>query len=135
VKGILADVNIEGNVQLLVKLMAAEPWQEFWHELQIPSLRFADVGLAVDAIDSRIWRVCQAEELVLLTGNRNARGPDSLQETIRLHNSPTCLPVLTLADPQRLFHSREYVDRVIDRLLDYLERIEDLRGAGRLFLP
>jgi len=135
VKGILADINVQGNVDLLVALMSAEPWREFWEDAKVPYLHFTDVGLALDAPDDEVWRTCQNSDLVLITGNRNARGVHSLHETIRLNNTSTSLPVLTLADSQRIFHSRSYADQVIDRLLDYLERIEDLRGTGRLFLP
>jgi len=122
-------------VELLVKLMSGEPWQEFWEDLRIPALQFPDVGLAPDVGDSAVWHLCQTQELVLITGNRNARGPDSLEATIRRHNAASCLPVLTLADPEQVFHSREHADRVIDRLLDFLTRVDDLRGTGRLYLP
>jgi hypothetical protein len=135
VKGILADINIQGNIEFLVMLMAGEPWKEFWEHLQIPFLKFADVGLPPGASDRVVWNLCQAQEMILITGNRNARGPDSLQETIRQQNTETSLPVLTLADPQHVFHSRAYADQVIDRLLDFLGRIESLRGTARLYLP
>jgi hypothetical protein len=135
VKAILSDINIQGNIELLVSLMSGEPWKEFWEDVKVPSLKFSDVGLAADARDNTVWHLCQAEQLVLITGNRNARGPDSLQETIRLHNTDNSLPVLTLADDQQVFHSRAYADRVIERLLDFLDRIELLRGTGRLYLP
>jgi hypothetical protein len=115
--------------------MSAEPWKEFWDDLGVASLRFADVGLAPEASDKEIWHLCQARELVLLTGNRNARGSDSLEQTIRHYNTATCLPVLTLANSDEVFHSRAYADRMIDRLLDFLMRIDALRGTGRLYLP
>jgi len=43
VKGILADVNIQGQVDFLVVLMQAEPWKLFWEHLRIPYLHFPDV--------------------------------------------------------------------------------------------
>ena len=51
-KGILADVNIQGQVDFLVVLMQAEPWKLFWEHLRIPYLHFPDVGLALDTLDS-----------------------------------------------------------------------------------
>ena len=54
-KGILADVNIQGHVDLLVALMQAEPWKLFWEYLQLPYLHFPDTGLALDAPDSLVW--------------------------------------------------------------------------------
>jgi hypothetical protein len=52
VKAILSDINIQGNVELLVTLMSGEPWKEFWDDVKIPSLKFADVGLAADLATS-----------------------------------------------------------------------------------
>jgi hypothetical protein len=43
--------------------------------------------------------------------------------------------VFTIADAERVRHSREYADRVIASLLDALLRIDSLRGTGRLYLP
>ena len=34
-----------------------------------------------------------------------------------------------------LLRSRDYADRIVERLMDYLMNIEDYRGAGRLYLP
>jgi predicted nuclease of predicted toxin-antitoxin system len=135
VKGILADVNIEGHVDLLVVLMQAEPWKLFWDHLQLQYVHFADVGLAPDALDSLVWNTCQKEELILVTDNRNRKDADSLEATIQANNTPTSLPVFTIANVPHLRSSRSYADRVIDKLLDSLLRIDTLRGTGRLYLP
>jgi hypothetical protein len=135
VRGILADINIQGQVLLLVALMRGEPWQEFWEDLRLTCFTFADLGLERDTPDDVIWGLCQGRGLVLVTNNRHAGSADSLETTIRQHNLPTSLPDLTIADAEQLRHSREYADRVIERLLDTLMRIEDLRGTGRLYLP
>jgi hypothetical protein len=135
VKGILADVNIEGHVDLLVTLMQAEPWRLFWDHLQLRYVHFTDLGLTPDALDSPVWDTCQNGELILVTDNRNRKGSDSLEATIQAHNTPTSLPVFTIANVPHLRASRGYADRVIDKLLDSLMRIETLRGTGRLYLP
>ncbi|HEX5273025.1 MAG TPA: hypothetical protein VFW33_21155, partial [Gemmataceae bacterium] len=90
---------------------------------------------AREAPDDVIWKLCQERELVLVTNNRSAEAVDSLESTIRRQNLPTSLPVLTVADAEQIRHSREYADRVIERLLDVLMRVESLRGTGRLYLP
>lgn len=133
--GILADVNIEGHVDLLVALMQAEPWKLFWDHLQLRYVHFTDVGLAPDALDSLVWTTCQNQQLLLVTDNRNRKGPDSLEATIQANNMPTSLPVFTIANVPHLRSSRSYADRVIDKLLDSLLRIDALRGTGRLYLP
>jgi hypothetical protein len=135
VKGLLADANIQGQVDLLVVRMRAEPWKLFWDDMKLCCYHFTDVGLAADALDSLVWETCQTEQLILLTDNRNKKGEDSLEATIQSRNSPTSLPVFTIGNVRQLNVSRQYADRVIDRLFDALERIDDLRGAGRLFLP
>jgi hypothetical protein len=135
VKALLADVNIQGQVDLLVALMRAEPWREFWEELRLDYVTFNDVGLDPRATDAVIWHLCQQQDIVLLTNNRNDDAPDSLEATIRTHNTPESLPVFTLADAERVRHSRQYADRVIETLLDALMRIDSLRGTGRLYLP
>src|SRR5258708_3727502 len=98
VQAILADVNIQGQVELLVALMRAEPWREFWEELQIGYVTFAEAGLDRRARDAVIWQFCQQQEFVLVTNNRNDDGPDSLEATHRALTTPQSLPVFTLAD-------------------------------------
>jgi hypothetical protein len=135
VKAILADINIQGQVELLVALMRVEPWREFWEELNVRFVTFAEAGLDRRATDAVIWQFCQQQEFVLVTNNRNDDAPDSLEATIRALTTPQSLPVFTLADAERVRHSREYADRVIESLLDALLRIDSLRGIGRLYLP
>ena len=133
--GILPDANSIGQVHALVLRMQAEPWTEFWTELKLVLRRFEDVGLAQDSSDSTIWHTCQAQQLILITDNRNQDAPDSLEATIRQHNQPHHLPVFTIGDLDKFQESREYAERVLINLYDYLTRIDELRGTGRLFLP
>jgi hypothetical protein len=51
--------------------MRAEPWKLFWDHLHLQHLRFADIGLAPDSLDSVVWATCQRERLILITDNRN----------------------------------------------------------------
>jgi hypothetical protein len=133
--GILPDANSIGQVQALVQRMQAEPWAEFWTELNLVLTRFEDVGLTSDSADSDIWHKCQAEQLVLLTDNRNHDSLDSLEAIIRKHNQPDSLPVFTIGDLDKFQNSREYAERVLIKLYDYLTRIDEVRGTGRLYLP
>jgi hypothetical protein len=135
VNGIIADVNIQGHVDLLVVLMQAEPWKLFWDHLQLRYVHFLDVGLAPDAPDSLVWETCQKQELVLITDNRSKKDPSSLEATIQTKNTPTSLPVFTIANVPHLRASRDYADKIIDRLFDSLLRMDGLRGTGRLYLP
>lgn len=134
-KGILADNDVRGQVEYLVALMQTEPWREFWLDLGLALFDFEDVGLTAASADMEVWERCQADELVLITGNRNLAGPDSLEATIRLRNTSQCLPVFTLADVKKMNASKAYAEQVVETLIDYLQRIDTVRGAGRLYLP
>ena len=134
-RGIVADNNVRGQVSYLVARMQAAPWRDFWRDLHLELLQLEDVGLDATASDLVVWQRCQAESLALITGNRPLSGPDSLEATIRMHNTADCLPVFTLADARNVETSRAYTDAIVESLLDYLQRIDEVRGTGRLYLP
>jgi hypothetical protein len=133
--GILLDINAQGQGELVLSLLQAPPWTSIWHELGFPVLRFADVGLPADALDSLVWDTCQRLGLVLLTDNRNQDDPDSLEATLRARNGPTSMPIITFANSRRIFRDREYAQRTAVTLLEFLVDIDSLRGTGRLFVP
>jgi hypothetical protein len=108
---------------------------DLWKALGLVLRHFEDVGLTADASDSLIWQTCQAYQLVLVTDNRNLESADSLEATIRQHNTVESLPVFTIADLGKFARSRAYADLVLEKMYDYLLRIESVRGTGRLFLP
>jgi hypothetical protein len=132
---LLADVNVQGHVARLIALMQGPYWRELWDHLQIRSVAFQDIGISPDDTDAHVWEACQQQQLYLLTNNRNDDGPDSLEATIRARSSPENIPVFTFADADSILHDRDYAERVIESLYDYLLRIDSVRGTGRLFLP
>ena len=134
-KGILADINAKGQVDLLIALAQGEAWKEFWDHLQLRYVQFSDVGLTAGSPDDVVWQTCQNHELVLVTDNRNLDGPDSLEATIRARNGPNCLPVFTIGNAQRLGQSHPYAVQIVERLLAALLEIDTLRGTGRMYLP
>ena len=134
-RAILSDINIQGHVGTLYSVFLNSEWREFWEPLKLPHVTFADLGLNPRTSDADIWHLCQREQYVLLTGNRNQDGPDSLETTLRSHNTPNSLPVFTIADIGQLRNSSDYAVRVAVRLIDYLLDIDKVRGAGRLYLP
>jgi hypothetical protein len=50
-------------------------------------------------------------------------------------NKPLSLPVVTIGDADRVLRDRDYAEKVAERLLDYLMRIDEVRGAGRIYVP
>jgi hypothetical protein len=44
-RGLVADANIQGQVEHLVSCMRAEPWADFWEALGLVLYRFNDIYL------------------------------------------------------------------------------------------
>src|SRR5262249_59394891 len=107
-RGILADINIQGQVKLLQAILESPYWSDVWTSLALSIQTFPDVGLAQKDSDAIVWRLCQERELCLITANRNDDGPDSLEATIRNEGTPDSLPVFTLADSEHVRHSKDY---------------------------
>ena len=135
VNGILADANCEGHLALLLRLFQQYWRQEVWEFLRLAQVSFADLGLLPGASDREVWEVCQREQVVLVTANRNHAGPESLESTIQQQNTPQSLPVFTLANDQRVLRDRQYAETVADRLIEALFDIDSYRGTGRIYLP
>jgi hypothetical protein len=135
VKGLIADANIQGQVEYLVQRMQAEAWADFWQALDLVLRRFEDVGLSASATDLEVWNVCRAEHLILTTDNRNLDTEDSLEATIRRNNTPESPPVFTIADMNEFRTNSSSLERVVEALYGYLLRIDQVRGRGRLYLP
>src|SRR5437868_206508 len=76
VQAILSDICIEAQVRVLVAILTGPDWQELWSSLNLRYCTFRDLGLAPDTSDADIWDRCQREQMVLITANRNADGPD-----------------------------------------------------------
>jgi hypothetical protein len=132
---LLSDHDVQGHVSRLMDICQLPPWVDLWPELECAICTFEEFALPVDATDAAIWQVCQDHNILLITGNRNAASPASLEMTIRQRHASNCLPVLTLADPDRILHDRHYVESIVERLFDILIDPDALRGTGRLYLP
>lgn len=130
-KTILIDHNIEGQAAILWGALVATGWLELF-PLQMRT--FVEVGLPFDSSDREVWRFAQAKEMVLLTDNRNMKGKDSLEQTIRGENTITSLPVLTVGNVRRMVE-RTYRERCADRLIEILLDLENFLGTGRIFIP
>ena len=132
---LLADINIQGQMDDLMDLIKSSEWGEFWDDLNLDYIRFKDIGLDTESTDAYVWLLCQTSGYVLITDNRNMESDDSLEETIRRKNRPESLPVFTIADAKRFNDSRSYRRRVAESLIESLMDIERYRGTGRKFLP
>jgi hypothetical protein len=134
-RGILADINVGKQRRAILAIWSSESWRDLWQGLSLVVESFRGLDLPLDASDAVIWRTCQKEQLVLITGNRNKDGQDSLEAVIRDENQPDSLPVITIADTERVLQDWAYAEQVAERVLDYLMRIDEVRGTGRLYVP
>ena len=132
---VMADNDVRGHVVRLLEMCRSSPLYELWRGLHVELCTFDDFDLAENASDATVWRACQEHGVILITANRNADWPESLEITMRNENSSQCLPVLTLSDRDRIPGDRQYAEAVFQRLIEVIMDLENLRGAARFFLP
>ena len=128
---VLLDHHMKKQGILLWATMGNEGWLKL---LDIPMLTFDDVGLPIDSNDRDVWRFSQTKQLILLTGNRNKDGAESLEQTIRDENTPNSLPVITVGIINGLEESA-YREQCAERLVEIILNIENYLGIGRIYIP
>lgn len=128
---VLLDHHLKKQGILLWATMGSEGWLKL---LDIPMLTFEDVRLPIDSRDRDVWRFAQEKRLILLTGNRNKDGLDSLEQTIRDENTSESLPVVTIGITERL-EERAYREQCAERLVEIILNIENYLGIGRIYIP
>jgi len=128
---VLVDYNLTGYIVLLQGTLASNGWLEL---LSIRFVTLQEAGLAADTNDRIIWQFAQSNQMLLLTANRNAKGEDSLEQTIREEGTSTSFPVLTVGSLDRLVE-REYREQCSARIADIVLYIESYLGVSRIFIP
>jgi len=128
---ILADYNANRQAILISGSLVVGGWLNF---VSIELLTFDKVGLAPDSSDRVVWEFVQTNGMLLLTGNRNAKGEDSLEQVMREENKSNSFPIITIGNPERINES-EYRELCVERLVEIVIDIENYLGAGRLFIP
>jgi hypothetical protein len=88
----------------------------------------------VNSSDRVVWRFAQEQQILILTNNRNERGDDSLEQTIREESTPESLPVLTIGNLDRMTEP-EYRRRCAERLVEIVLDLPRYLGTGRIFIP
>jgi len=131
---IVIDANIEGQCSCIWMRLQSDVWREFTTALDVTFQTLAEAGLDPASSDDVIWRFCQANGHFLLTSNRNQEAEDSLETTIRREGTATSLPVFTLPNPDNVYQS-DFLERVVEKLFDYVLNADNIRGTGRLYLP
>ena len=133
--GLVADNDVDGQLEAIHNYFLSAAWKGLWEELGFSVAAFVTLGLSRETPDRVVWQTCQERQLILVTGNRNNDGPDSLEATLRDSNQLDSLPVITIARPKRVLERKEYLARTAEKLLEYLMDLDRHRGAGRLYVP
>lgn len=55
-RGILADINVEGQQTAIVSIWNSDVWREIWTGLGLLWETFDSLGLPEDSSDALIWR-------------------------------------------------------------------------------
>ncbi len=117
---LLADNDVRGHLEVLSRHLEGNEWCELWHSLGTRITTFEELGLKPNTPDAELWKTCQAEQLILITGNRKDEGPESLEGALRASGSGSSLPVVTIGEPARVLRSRTYAERAAVRLMEIL---------------
>ncbi len=128
---ILSDHDIEGHAYSLIGVLGAEGWLDM---VDLRLMTFTEAGLPFDSPDRAVWRFAQENGMILLTNNRNMDGEDSLEQTLREENTPTSLPIVTIANVGR-FSERHYRDRCAFQLLEVVLELNKHLGRSRVYIP
>jgi len=127
----LIDYNLKGKSLILWGVVAAEGWLGL---IEINFLQFEDVGLPRDSSDLIVWKFAQEKQMILITANRNMKGKNSLEQTIREKNTDRSLPVVTISNVDRL-DEKIYRERCVASLIEISLDLDNYLGAGRIFIP
>jgi Domain of unknown function (DUF5615) len=127
----LVDYNLDGYAVVFLGALTKQGWIEF---LSIRFVTFQEAGLSMDSSDRVVWSYAQANQMMILTANRNMKGKDSLEQVMREENTTDSFPVVTIGDLER-FDEFRYREQCVDRLIEIVLDIENFMGVGRLFIP
>jgi hypothetical protein len=136
-RGILADVNVQGHLPYLRRLIEIANLQSVLDELKIEFATFADLPLDREIDDRLLWNRCQADGWVLFTDNRNRDDVESLEATLEDSWREGHLPVFTIANKGRFERDREYAMRAATDVAELLFGIAhgEYRDTPRIYVP
>ncbi len=122
---LLADHEIEGQVDQLWRIVQAEEWSALF---AVKVVRFRDVNLAENSSDRIVWRYVQQNQMLLLTANRSMHAEDSLAQTLRSENTPASFPVLTISNADRVRYDRRYRNQCAAAIVEVILDLDNYRG-------
>ena len=111
-RGLLADVNVQGHLPYLLHLLEALDLKTLLAGLNVEFATFPDLSVSRRLDDRTLWNFCQENGWVLFTADRRMIGPDSLEATLRDSWRTGLLPVITLSNTGRFENNGLYASRV-----------------------
>ena len=124
--------NLKGHALVLFGAIASQGWLDI---APVQFVTFDQVNLSINSDDRGVWRLAQANQMILLTANRSMKGKDSLEQVMREENTSESLPVITVSNADRLLNDSEYRGRCIESLIEIVLDIDTYLGARRIFIP
>jgi hypothetical protein len=136
-KGLLADVNVQGHLPYIRQCLAKLDILPLLEDLGIRLATFSDLRLSRDLSDRLLWDYCQQHQWVLFTENRNDDGTDSLNAVLADSWEDGNLPVITLANKGRFENDASYAELVVDQLAGILVDSSDGKCCDRprIYVP
>jgi hypothetical protein len=136
-QGLLADINVQGHLSYLRRLLEALDLWFIFAELKLKLMTFPELKLPQNLDDRSLWNHCQQDGWVLFTDNRNHEGPNSLEATLRDSWRIGHFPVLTLSNKSKFRHNREYAEQVAIDVAELLFGISqgEYRNQPRIWVP
>ncbi len=128
----LIDYNLRGHALMLFGSIANQEWLDL---VAMRFVNFEEIGLSFNSSDRIVWRFAQANQMILLTANRSMKEEDLLEQVMREENTPTSLPVVTIANPDQILDNPRYRERCAARLVEIVIYIDNYLGARRVFIP
>jgi hypothetical protein len=137
VRGLLADVNVQGHLLYIRRLLLALDLWTVLAESNVQLVTFSDLNLPRDIDDRELWNRCQQGGWALFTDNRNNEGPDSLEATLTDSWRVGHLPILTLSSKDRFNRDRVYAEQVAADVAEILFGIPDEQylDRPRIYVP
>lgn len=136
-RGLLADVNVEGHLPRLSRILRSLGLWAVLADLDLRLVTFRDLGFAMDLDDRSLSDACQGDGWVLLTENRNHDGPDSLGAVLDDSWIEGRLPVLTLSSKSKFERDLAYAQRVATDVAELLFGVAmgEYRDRPRIDVP
>ncbi len=133
---VLADHDVRGAVEAIRRSLSGDEWSQVIAFLNLQFTTFESFGLARDAADREVYRVCQDAGALLVTADRTKKdGPESLESVLEAETGRSCRPVLTLSDPNRVCRDRSFAIRCSVKLINVCMDIDPRRGERRIYVP